>query len=109
MRVDLFILNYNGEKYVLPCIDSFLQAMRNSKHDCQLIVIDNSSTDQSVASIKNRYPSVRVMSMPNRVLCSFNDVVLQSKADIVFLLNNDLRATPDRKSTRLNSSHSQIS
>src|SRR3989338_1914465 len=95
MRVDLFILNYNGEKYVLPCIDSFLQAMRNSKHDCQLIVIDNSSTDQSVASIKNRYPSVRVMSMPNRVLCSFNDVVLQSKADIVFLLNNDLRATPE--------------
>src|SRR3989338_274121 len=92
MRADLFILNYNGSSYVLDSIASFLEAVKHSSHECQLIVIDNSSTDDSVQLINRTYPEVKILKMKNRVLCSFNEACAQSKAKIVFLLNNDLKA-----------------
>ena len=93
-RVGIYILNYNGAEYVGTCIDSILKAIRNSAFKCDLTVIDNSSTDESVNLIKTRFPKVPIMQMENRVLCSFNEVVKQSQADVVFLLNNDLNADP---------------
>lgn len=95
MYVDIFVLNYNGADYILDCISSLLLSLKNSRHNCQLSIIDNHSTDHSVQIIKDKFPEVEIVSMAeNRVLCSFNDVVRQSKADLVFLLNNDLKADP---------------
>lgn len=96
MRADLFILNYNGADFISQTIESFLEAVRRSSYRCQLIVIDNKSEDQSVSLIKRTYDSLPVMEMgENRVLCSFNKAVERSRADIVFLLNNDLKADPN--------------
>jgi len=95
MNVDLFILNYNGAGFVGECIHSFSEAVKNSNYDCRVVVIDNKSTDESVAFIKKAYPNVHLLLMSqNRVLCSFNNAASQSNADIVFLLNNDLKADP---------------
>lgn len=95
MKISFFILNYNGADFLSGCVASFLEAIQNSTYDCQLIVVDNVSTDHSVSLIKTTYPNVRIMRMlKNRVLCSFNDAVSQSNSDIVFLLNNDLKADP---------------
>lgn len=95
MRTDFFILNYNGSGFVAECIQSFLQATKHSRHDCRVVVIDNKSTDDSIALIQKSFPDVRILDMQeNRVLCSFNDATAQSDADIVFLLNNDLKADP---------------
>lgn len=95
MKVDLFILNYNGADFILENIDSMLDAVRHSRYPCRFIVIDNASTDNSVALISNRFPSVPILAMQNnRVLCSFNDAVARSDAEVVFLLNSDLKADP---------------
>lgn len=95
MKVDLFILNYNGLHFVGDCIQSFLEATKNSSHQCRVVVIDNQSKDGSPDLIKNKFPQVHLMAMSqNRVLCSFNDAAKQSDADILFLLNNDLKTDP---------------
>ena len=96
MRIELFVLNYNGEEYIVDCIESLFRAIEKSSHECWLSVIDNCSADQSVPLLQNRFPQLRIHSMAqNNVLCSFNEPVAQSEADIVFLLNNDLKAEPD--------------
>jgi N-acetylglucosaminyl-diphospho-decaprenol L-rhamnosyltransferase len=96
MTAELFILNYNGERYIANTIDSMLAAIARCNHACSLTIIDNVSTDQSVALISKRYPNLRLLRMnENRVLCSFNDAVGNSDADVVFLLNNDLTADPN--------------
>lgn len=95
MRVELFVLNYNGAHYISDCIDSFLQAIRNSSHECCLSMIDNKSADDSVRVIRSKFQEVNVIPMEeNRVLCSFNKAAARSQAEIVFLLSNDLKAGP---------------
>jgi len=95
MRIDIFVLNYDGEDYILECVGSLQKAIERSIHDCALTVIDNCSTDQSIALLRTHFSEVRIQSMrENKVLCSFNEVVSNSQADLVFLLNNDLRADP---------------
>lgn len=95
MRVDLFILNYNGASYALDSIASFLEAIKRSSYECKLFVIDNSSTDNSVELIRRQFFNVKILSMKNRVLCSFNEAARGSNADVVFLLNNDLKVASD--------------
>jgi len=96
VKAELFILNYNGAAYIANTIRTMLISVARSSYPCHLTVIDNVSTDESVALIRERFPSIQTNRMKeNRVLCSFNEAVKQSEADIVFLLNNDLTADPD--------------
>ena len=91
MNVDLFVLNFNGAEYIVECLNSLILAIKNSKHSCNLYVIDNESTDESVKIISERFPNLKIWKMKNRVLCSFNEAAERSKADVVILLNYDLK------------------
>jgi GT2 family glycosyltransferase len=57
-------------------------------------VIDNDSTDDSVAWLAEHYPQVGVIRRPNRGLCSFNDVVPGLEGPVAVLLNNDVSLHP---------------
>jgi len=95
MRIDLFVLNYNGSEYISKCLTSIVEAARVSSHECQLAVVENCSSDGSIEVVHREHPSLPVIEMDqNLVLCSFNKVVRDSRADIVFLLNNDLMVDP---------------
>ncbi len=89
MTAEIFVLNYNGSDLLVECLPSLIQAARNS--GCLLTVIDNSSTDNSLEILNKQFPQARVVVSPNRVLCSFNEAVKKSSADVVLLLNNDLK------------------
>jgi N-acetylglucosaminyl-diphospho-decaprenol L-rhamnosyltransferase len=94
--VEIFILNYNGEDLLVECLPSFLEAREKSPVACTVTVIDNNSKDRSLSVLKERFPSVKVLALKtNHVLCAFNDAVRASAAQVVFLLNNDLKADPD--------------
>jgi N-acetylglucosaminyl-diphospho-decaprenol L-rhamnosyltransferase len=95
-KVDLFVLNYNGATFILDTIESLTKASKHSQNECQIIVIDNASTDDSVNIICERFSHIEIFQMAeNRVLCAFNDAVRASKANIVFLLNSDLKVQTD--------------
>lgn len=91
LSAEIFVLNYNGRDLLAECLPSVIEAAAASPVPCPVTVIDNSSTDDSLQVLKDRFPDIRVLPLPNRVLCSFNDAARASKADIVFLLNNDLK------------------
>lgn len=95
MRAEAFVLNYNGEALLTECLPSLVEACRHASITCDLTVIDNDSRDRSVEMLKRDFPGIRLRFSKNKVLCSFNDAVRESNADIVLLLNNDLKVEPD--------------
>jgi len=95
MSVDLLILNYNGRRLLAECLPSVLRAAEASRHRCRVAVIDNDSTDDSLAYLAEHFPQVRLIRRPNRGLCSFNDVVPRLDAPVAILLNNDVKLDRD--------------
>jgi GT2 family glycosyltransferase len=74
---------------------SVLRAARSSRYRCDVAVVDNASTDDSLAVLAGQFPDVRVIRRPNRGLCSFNDVVPELPGPVAMLLNNDIKLHPD--------------
>ncbi len=96
LKPEIFVLNYNGSALMRECLPSILTAASKSPVLCPVTVIDNQSTDDSLEILKKDFPGVRIYISPkNTVLCAFNDAVKESEADVVLLLNNDLKADPD--------------
>lgn len=56
--VSAVVVNYQGERYLPPCLDA-LAALDVD----ELVVVDNASTDGSLALLAERYPGARVLQM----------------------------------------------
>ena len=94
MLVHLLVLNFDGRRLLEECLPSLVDAARASRHRCRVAVVDNDSSDDSVAWLAGHYPHVRVIRRPNRGLCSFNDVVPELEGRVAVLLNNDVKLHP---------------
>ena len=95
IKAEIFVLNYNGRELLIECLPSILEAAQRSPVSCPVTVIDNDSRDDSVEVLKQQFPQVRVLHLKNRVLCSFNEAASLTDADVIVLLNSDLKADPD--------------
>jgi GT2 family glycosyltransferase len=91
--MSVVILNYNRKDLLKRCLDSLLPALGQ---DClETIVVDNASTDGSVAMLESAYPEVRIVSeTTNRSVVAYNDGVAQARGQWVLLLNNDMVFEP---------------
>jgi GT2 family glycosyltransferase len=85
------VLNYNGRRLLEECLPSVLAAAAASRHRCRTVVIDNASTDDSLAFLAARYPQVPVLRLANRGLCSFNLALSRLDEPVAVLLNNDIK------------------
>ncbi|MCX6791884.1 MAG: glycosyltransferase family 2 protein [Candidatus Gottesmanbacteria bacterium] len=92
-KVAVIIVNWNGHKDTEICLSSLEKI---EKHDVELrvIVVDNGSSDDSIASIRKKYPGVTVIPTgKNLGFTGGNNVGItyarQHRADFVWLLNND--------------------
>lgn len=57
-KPSLCILNYNGEQVIVSTLDT---ATRIAECFAEIVVVDNGSTDSSVALIRDLYPQVRLI------------------------------------------------
>jgi GT2 family glycosyltransferase len=95
MRLAIVVLNWNGWRYTIQACESLLALDRQSY---EIIVVDNASTDDSVARIAAALPNVMVIK--NSINAGFaggcNVGIRHAIAagfDYIFLLNNDAVAT----------------
>ena len=96
MKIDIVVLNYNGKALLEQFLPGIVAASHVSSHSCKVIVLDNASSDDSAAFVKKTFPDVDVVSMrENRGFCSYNDVAKNSTADLLMLLNNDIKVTQE--------------
>jgi GT2 family glycosyltransferase len=93
----LLILNYNGLEHLEACLSSAVAAAAVYGADaCRVVLVDNRSTDTSVAFTRERFPEVEVVISPvNDFLFSLNAVVAARREDVAIVLNNDMRFDAD--------------
>lgn len=87
--ISFVILNYNGRDLTTECISSLVDSIKDIEYE--IIVVDNGSTDGSAQFIKEKFPFVRIIEKEsNEFTTAYNDGVLASRFDWVFLFNNDM-------------------
>ncbi len=95
MKVNIIVLNYNGENLLPVCLPSVIEAGKRSSYQVRITVIDNESTDGSLEVLKIFSGDIDIIGKTNRVFCSYNDVVRDQTEEIAILLNNDIRVESD--------------
>lgn len=100
MKVYVIIVTYNGKQWYDACFGS----LRLSEIPLETVVIDNASSDDTVAYITQHYPEVTlIQSTTNLGFGQANNVgirkAMENSADYVFLLNQDAWIYPDTIAT----------
>jgi len=95
--VVIIVLSWNRREQTLECLQSLQDAWFGG---AQAIVIDNGSRDGSVEAIRDRFPQLDVIALPeNRGFAGGCNVgitaALERGAGAVLLLNNDTKVAPD--------------
>ena len=71
-RLSVIILTYDGRRWLPACLDA-MRSQRNAP-EFETLVVDNGSTDDSVAIIRRDYPWVRLVeSSTNRGFAGGNN------------------------------------
>jgi GT2 family glycosyltransferase len=91
MKIAIAILNWNGKSW----LEKFLPNVVANSQSAEVYVIDNASTDDSVAYISTHFPSVKiVINQQNHGFAGgYNEGLKQIHADIYCLLNSDVEVT----------------
>lgn len=96
-RVVVIVLNWNGSADTLCCLESLEKV---TYPGCEVLVVDNGSTDESVAILRRAFPHVNLIETgQNLGFVGGNNVGLEyargSGAEYALLLNNDTEVAPD--------------
>jgi len=86
--VSVITLNWNGGNYIHSCLEHLL----NQRHDnVEIIVVDNGSSDGSIESVEERYPTLRIIRNDRNLgFCKgMNQGINASKGAYVIPLNFD--------------------
>lgn len=93
-EVSVIIPNYNGIAY----LDGVLASLeRQTCRNFETILVDNGSTDGSVAFVTGNYPWVHIVELPENFGFSraVNEGIYASRTPYVLLLNNDTEVETD--------------
>jgi GT2 family glycosyltransferase len=93
-RVTVVIPTFNGEKFLPGCLDALA---RQRFVSFRVVVVDNGSTDSSLAILAERYPAVSVILMGRNTgfAPAVNAGIRGSDTELVALLNNDAEPSPE--------------
>jgi GT2 family glycosyltransferase len=92
MDLSVIIVNWNTKDLLCQCIDSLTQTLK--KIDTEIFVVDNGSTDGSVAAVREKFPGVRLIENPVNMgfARANNQAISLSSREYLLLLNPDTRA-----------------
>ncbi|MDO8515114.1 MAG: glycosyltransferase family 2 protein [bacterium] len=86
--VSIIIVNWNGKKWLKKCLDSLKsQTYKNF----EIIMVDNASTDDSVAYVKKNYPEVSIYQSENKGFghgCNLG--AIKAKGEFLMFFNEDM-------------------
>src|SRR3989344_2471695 len=91
MKISIVIPNYNGRHL----LEKNLPQVINASPDCEIIVVDDASTDESVSFLKKNYGNIILLEKKKNsgFSSTVNLGVKKSSGDLIVLLNSD--AVPD--------------
>lgn len=95
--VSIVIPNYNGSKLLATYLPYTLSAVKNTGVAYEIIIVDDSSTDDSVEFIKTAYPGIILLINPENKGFSYtcNKGIEIAQYELILLLNSDVKLSPD--------------
>lgn len=95
MDVSIIIVNWNTEDYLRTCLRSVFDATEGIPFE--VIVVDNASSDSSVAMVEREFPQVRlVANSDNKGFAAANNQgMARAKGRYILLLNSDTMVLDD--------------
>ncbi|MDR6844246.1 glycosyltransferase family 2 protein [Flavobacterium granuli] len=90
-KIAVVILNWNGVKL----LEQFLPFVIQYSPEATVYVADNASTDESIAFVKNNYPTIKIIqNKSNKGFAGgYNDALQYIDAEIYALVNSDIEVT----------------
>jgi GT2 family glycosyltransferase len=91
MKVSVVIVNWNGQRYLDDCLSAVLA---QTYPHCEVVLVDNASTDGSVELVTRKFPHVRVIqNEKNLGFAAGNNIGIRATSgEYVATLNNDTQA-----------------
>ena len=95
-RVRAVVLNYNGGRHVLDCVEALTRTDWPAS-DFEVVVVDNASSDGSDGELQRRHPEVELRPTGANLGFPANNVAMRDLDDVdyVALVNNDAFVEPD--------------
>lgn len=92
-KVSIIILNWNGKELTRNCLNSIRE--HTDYPDYEVIVVDNGSTDGSVAMLENEFPEAKLIKNDRNLgFGKGNNQGMEiAQGEYFFLLNNDTLVT----------------
>ncbi|OEJ99980.1 glycosyltransferase family 2 protein [Roseivirga misakiensis] len=92
-KLSVVLLNYNGQHH----LENFLPSVTTHSRPYEVVVVDNGSTDDSVAYLEKNYPEVRLIKFEENHGFSggYNKALTLLDSEYVVLLNTDVEVTPN--------------
>ncbi len=90
-EVVVAILNWNGRSH----LETFLPSVLRHSQDARIVVIDNASTDDSVAFLQSHFPSVTIVKNDSNsgFAGGYNEGLAKIEANYAVLLNSDVEVS----------------
>jgi hypothetical protein len=99
-QVAVVVLNWNGKRDTARCLESLARLTAPPLAELRVLVVDNGSTDGSLAELGARFPWARFLATGENLRFAGGNnrgirAALADGADFVVVLNNDTEADPD--------------
>ncbi len=93
LKCSIIIPNYNGEKLLQQNLPAVISESENFNNDCEIIVVDDGSSDNSVKILQEQFPTVKLVQ--HEINKGFSEGIHSGVAaanyDLIFLLNSDVQ------------------
>ena len=92
-KIAVVILNWNGAKL----LEQFLPSVVAHSNEAAIYVADNASTDNSIAIIKSKFPSIKIIQNAGNFgfAAGYNIALQQVEEEYYALVNSDIEVTPN--------------
>ena len=93
-RLSIIIVTFNSRTYIDRCLASLVQHPPDI--NCEIVVVDNASTDGTAATVRARWPGVRVIEAgANLGFARANNFgIRRTSGEVILLLNPDTIVPP---------------
>ena len=94
-KISVVILNWNGAKLLKQFLPAVL--IHTQAEDCEVVVADNGSSDNSVEVMKQNFPDVRLILLDKNYGFAegYNRALQQVDSKYIVLLNSDVETSPN--------------
>ena len=92
IKVSVIIVHYRAKKLLFDCLASI---GKGSKHEFEIIVVDNDERKSIAANIKAKFPKIKYIRNENRGFGQGNNIgAKEASGDYLFFLNPDTKVYP---------------